>query len=57
MVEGKADCFSCRIWGGIVHCGIAAFVASHYNQMHSKSAKNFIIAFSAGKAFYLSEVW
>ena len=58
MVDGKADCLSCRIWGGIVHCGIAAFVGSHYKQMHSNSAKSFVIAFSAGKIQdFASQSW
>ena len=44
----QKDCLSCRIWGGIAHLGIAAFVASNYGQMHSKGARGFLLAFSSG---------
>ena len=43
------DCLSCRIWGGFAHIGIAAFVASHYKEMSTKTSRGFILAFSAGK--------
>jgi len=45
------DCLSCRIWGGIAHLGIAAFVASHYGEMHSRGAKGFLLTFSSGLAY------
>ena len=44
-----ADCLSCRLWGGVVHVGIAGFVASHIKEMQSRGAKGFLIAFSSGK--------
>ena len=44
------DCLSCRLWGGIAHLGIAAFVASHYGQMHSRGARGFLLTFSSGNA-------
>ena len=43
-----ADCLSCRLWGGVVHVGIAGFVASHIKEMQSRGAKGFLIAFSSG---------
>lgn len=42
------DCLSCRIWGGIVHLGIAGFVGSHVHQMPGRFSKAFIGLFSFG---------
>ena len=45
------DCWSCRIYGTLFHLGVAGFVASHYKNMPSKSAKSFIVIFSSGEKF------
>jgi len=42
------DCLSCRIWGGIVHLGIAGFVGSHVHQMPGRFSKAFVGLFSFG---------
>ena len=49
-----ADCTACRLWGGIVHVGFAAFVASNIKEMQSRGAKGFLIAFSSGNTLYAS---
>jgi hypothetical protein len=52
--SSKKDCLSCRVSGGIVQLGLAAYVASHYKEMSSKSTRISTIAFSAGSyPFYL----
>ena len=43
------DCLSCRIWGGIVHLGIAGFVGSHVHQMPGRFSKAFVGLFSFGE--------
>ena len=43
------DCFSCRIWAGTVHIGVAIFVASHWRQQTHFASKAFLLAFSGGK--------
>jgi len=45
------DCWSCRIYGTLFHLGVAGFVASHYKNMPSKSAKSFIVIFSSGVGY------
>ena len=45
------DCLSCRIWGGIVHLGIAGFVGSHVHQMPGRFSKAFVGLFSFGEKF------
>ena len=47
------DCLSCRIWGGIVHLGIAGFVGSHVHQMPGRFSKAFVGLFSFGEKLRL----
>jgi len=47
--KAKSDCLPCRIWGGLFHLGVAAFVGSHYKKFpESRASGAFIILFSAG---------
>ena len=47
--QGKKDCLSCRLTGGLVQLGFSAFVASHYPQMGTPTARAFIVTVSSGE--------
>ena len=43
------ECFSCRLWGGLAHLGIAGYLVSCCNAKQTRLGRISILSFAAGK--------
>ena len=50
-----SDCLSCRVWGGLAHLGLGAYVGSHYRKMTHPAGRAFLFL-SATSKFILLDV-
>jgi hypothetical protein len=47
----SSPCFSCQVWSGAAHLGIAAYLGSISKRQNSRISQAFILTFAAGNYF------